>query len=1028
MKRKRLSGNHEPADAADAGRRSPNFQFDVFNLRFEILFCLFICILAPAQAQSIPDEFRIKRQEVFEFTEKPTVTREGNRFTVRFASKGFCDATVAIEEASGPSTGSGQARIVRHLVSGVLGSNAPAPFQKGSLRQSVVWDGKDDKGDYVADPAACTVRVSLGLRPRFERNLYWSPYKRVSEAAPLIAACEQGVVLCEGKGVDQVRLYDRQGTYLRTIYPFPADKLSQVKGLDWRDFPQGVRYPWKQSLYQQTLLTSGDNCNYYDLGGMSGRAAAAIAVHGPRLLLAGLKLNRLATDGSSGGMELAGGSTSFALPPFRTWVGDWTIRATPSSAAVSPDGKWLYLAGYAYRIPSHRDTLHGVARMAFDGAGDAEPFLGTLGVKDGLPLGAGDGPGQFRNATSVDCDGQGRVYVGDFMNDRVQVFSPEGKFLKQIKVLKPAVVRVDRKSGQVWVFSWLVPSRLWQAAEPGILIEPMLTRFKSLDEPGPLAQAPLPLGKQPFGSNGKIDPWLGYSSALWYTAEVDFRADPVTVWIGNDSWAGGQRLWTGEDFWDRMGVRLLREKDGQWQVVRDFAAETRKEVTRGRPPSNAIQRLQVNPATGLLYVGEADSGPTTKAHNELLEIDPRTGRIRIVQLPFNAMEFVFDQGGTLYLRNTDMMARYDPATFREIPWDYGEERERLGDDGSIHGRSTKAIAALAMPSKSTVCYHQGGINVNARGHVIASCGTRFSGISGFKPGADVGALAASGKWTGGRMDYDALAAQGGKGYQPTVYPGRISSPTTPCIHVWDKHGKLIYEDAVPGIAQVDGVAIDRDDNIYVMHTPSRVLHGTKYINQVSETLMKVRPRQARVISKTSGNPVPLTPELAPKRPPDLYAGGVGEGWVENAEWLYGGVGFAGFNAGHAPSCACWFSRFALDYFARSIAPEPQLFSVAVLDTNGNLILRIGRYGNVDDGVPLLRPQDGPRAASGSSRAPGDAPVPPATRALGGDEVALFHACYVGTHTDRRIFISDVGNARIVSVRLDYHASESVPLK
>ena len=55
-------------------------------------------------------------------------------------------------------------------------------------------------------------------------------------------------------------------------------------------------------------------------------------------------------------------------------------------------------------------------------------------------------------------------------------------------------------------------------------------------------------------------------------------------------------------------------------------------------------------------------------------------------------------------------------------------------------------------------------------------------------------------------------------------------------------------------------------------------------------------------------------------------------------------------------------------------------------------------------------------------------APPHPRPLGGDEVALMHACFVGTHTDRRLFIADYGNARIVSVKLGYHATEKVPLK
>ena len=51
---------------------------------------------------------------------------------------------------------------------------------------------------------------------------------------------------------------------------------------------------------------------------------------------------------------------------------------------------------------------------------------------------------------------------------------------------------------------------------------------------------------------------------------------------------------------------------------------------------------------------------------------------------------------------------------------------------------------------------------------------------------------------------------------------------------------------------------------------------------------------------------------------------------------------------------------------------------------------------------------------------------------GGDDklpqVALFDAAYVATYTDRRLFISDAGNARILSVKLDYHTTERVALK
>ena len=76
----------------------------------------------------------------------------------------------------------------------------------------------------------------------------------------------------------------------------------------------------------------------------------------------------------------------------------------------------------------------------------------------------------------------------------------------------------------------------------------------------------------------------------------------------------------------------------------------------------------------------------------------------------------------------------------------------------------------------------------------------------------------------------------------------------------------------------------------------------------------------------------------------------------------------------------------------------------MLVSNGNLITRIGRYGNVDSAGP-------------KSKEP-----------LGGDEVGLFHPCFVGALTDKKVFISDIGNERIVSVNLGYHTEKILPVQ
>src|SRR5262249_9016758 len=158
-------------------------------------------------------------------------------------------------------------------------------FQKNSLRQVVVWDSKDDQDRYLDDFNQLTIRVSLGLKPRFERTMFWEPKKRVGKAnRPLIAARPEGVYLFEGEGVDILKLFDHAGNYLRTIYPFPADKLHAVKGLNWQTFPQdGQKLPIKSGpTHHSTLLTSGDNMLS---NGKYGSAASALAVHGQQIAL-----------------------------------------------------------------------------------------------------------------------------------------------------------------------------------------------------------------------------------------------------------------------------------------------------------------------------------------------------------------------------------------------------------------------------------------------------------------------------------------------------------------------------------------------------------------------------------------------------------------------------------------------------------------------------------------------------------------------------------------------------------------------
>jgi hypothetical protein len=947
------------------------------------LLVLFALAVGGTRAADVPDEFKIKRQGPFEFAEKPTVTRDGDRITVRFSAKAFCDATVAIEDAEG--------RIIRHLASGVLGENAPKPFAKGSLAQEVVWGGKDDRGVYVDDKDACTVRVSLGLRPRFERTLYWSPHKRISNIAPMLAATPQGVYVCEGLGVDHLRLFDHDGNYVRTLYPFPRDQLDKVRGLQSHSFPQdGRELPLKLGFEQATLLTSGSSA-WGGGGHAGGFAAVAMDVlpgaggRAGRIALAFHKLNRLATDGSSGGLRIQGPSVSYEMPGFRRRkqvVG-------PTSIAFSPDGKHLYMTGYVWKTGprlGNANCLHVVKRMEYAKQAPPVVFAGVEKADGGF----GTENDRFCVPTSVACDPKGRVYVADYVNSRIQVFSVAGTHLRTIRTRHPATIKIHPKTGEIWAFSWPMfgaSSRVMR--DRGFnpqRIPHIVTRLGTFERPKKPEPEPLP-NVTASGGGG----WIATGGQM-VKATVDFYAKEPRLWLvgrkatvslAEANWMGGSGQWAHLGGWGRRGIRILEWKDGKWRQVRDFAQVAAKKVRRLRPPAFSRSRLYVNPADRQLTVCEEQTG-AGKSFYTVLRIDPETGRIKEVRLPFDAEDIIYDIDGRIYMKTDREVMRFDPQTWREVPWDYGEERAgvRFAASGSIP--STPAVSALPIPGRRPVWWHSSGMWISPKGHLAVVCN-----------------IAAKPKGRSAKDKY----FQGGvvKQYAPTVYPGRSGNRV---IHIFDRHGKTVYEDAFPGLTNADGIGIDNDDNLYVMVAAPRILDGKPYFNDKSETLVKVKPGEARCLSSGRAA-VQLLDKHKPKRSPDITKYGMGRTWVEGAEWLYGGVGYGG----QGGSCVCWHSRFQLDTFARSFAPETRRYRVAVLDHAGNLILRIGKYGNVDDGVPLVK--DG-------------GPAEP--RSIGGDEVGLFHPAYVGVHTDRRLFITDWGNGRIVSVKLGYQATETVALK
>jgi len=966
----------------------------------------FVLALAGAVAccaASDVDEFRVKREGPFEFATKPTITRNGDRVTIAFETKALCDVTVAIEEATEKGTGTAAAlrsqppfpRIVRHLVSGALGPNAPAPFKRNTMRQVIVWDGKDDFGTYLDDTDRLTVRVSLGLDPRFERTLLWVPKRRAAADRPLMGAAEEGVyVFNGGSGMDSIILYDHDGRYVRTIYPFARDKIAKVRGIQRIVYPQervagreDATTALKTNFLQSTMLTSGTSGGFHaayrgvTLGhptvsartahwAMYGKAANAMDVRASRIALAHVYLNRLGAAGATDGLPLHGPKTSITH-------GDRKQKQNvpPYSTALSPDGKWLYLTGYHFgyvrtasqdlRWLDHVNTLPVVMRLDLTADKPMTVFKGAADVKQ-----AGSDNDHFTVPAGVEVDERGRVYVADYINNRVQVYGADGRYLKTIKAYRPAHVAVHRKTGQIYVWSWRVYNQ--HVTED---VKRVVVHYGPFDDPREIERAQFAPQDQrlPKYRMCPVD----------FVAELDSWSDPVRFWLA-EPWGETNVLTRGK--LRRSGIEIREWRDGALKTVHTFNRDVQRARVPVAAPRHYRQRLYVNPKNGRCYVAEGTGSAVGKSFRTLFELDPETGRMRIVEIPFDAEDMAFGLDGRAYLRSVNVLVRYDPETWREVPWDYGVQRERVAFGWMSGTRRTHAVSGLLMPADGN--WHHGGMAATPQGHVVVACGLNISM----------------------QVRTTAKYVHRGKKYTPTVYPGRLmggrAGATT--LHVWDERGRLLHEDVAPGLGDLYGIGMDRDHNLYLMSAATRVLDGKRYVNAMTGTLAKFPAERGRVLVR-DGAKVPLPKSDYPDRPIDVVSAPQGPAWFKDAEWLYGGVGYGGKNPGNG--CACWNARFDLDEFARSFAPEVDRYRVAVLDKAGNLILRIGRYGNVDDGKPLVE-NGGPA-------------VP---RSVGGDEVALYHAPYLATHTDRRLFIADPGNGRILSVRLGYHATERVNLK
>ncbi|KKK61076.1 hypothetical protein LCGC14_3017960, partial [marine sediment metagenome] len=157
--------------------------------------------------------------------------------------------------------------------------------------------------------------------------------------------------------------------------------------------------------------------------------------------------------------------------------------------------------------------------------------------------------------TSVACDAKGRIYVSDYMNDRIQVFLPNRKLFKTIKVKRPAQVVVHQRTGEIYVFSWWLNN--WELSRREQEMQRRMLRLGPVENPGKGVSYTLP----------------GAGRMGQYVATLDSWAAEPTVWLFRQPyrWRGYRTSW-----WRAPGIQLLTIKDGKLVVKRSNHYETQR--------------------------------------------------------------------------------------------------------------------------------------------------------------------------------------------------------------------------------------------------------------------------------------------------------------------------------------------------------------------------------------------------------------------------------------------------------------------
>jgi len=321
------------------------------------------------------------------------------------------------------------------------------------------------------------------------------------------------------QGTNKLKVISRDGKYVRTLMPFPAD-LPAEKAKVLGAFADADGSPVPRIYNLQQLST------YYEASGQRGRSmpdTSSPAVDGrgrAYWVVAGGRLEAVEADGS---------------PPYGTFLSEPLfaevkhLRGQPA-LCIGSDGQAFYVAGIGCS-----DDEWGKNARALPCVWRVDPATRKAEIILGDPKEAGKEKDRFTAPRGL-AAAKGLLYVADPGADRVAVFKEADRsFAGEIKVKNPQSIGVDPASGAVYVCAYtgrgtadLVKFSPSTGSGPG-------GGFENARE---VCRLTLP---KTFESGPQ-------------RIAVDASAQPVRVWLPTMGWQSGE-IYCFEDLGDKFAPK-----------------------------------------------------------------------------------------------------------------------------------------------------------------------------------------------------------------------------------------------------------------------------------------------------------------------------------------------------------------------------------------------------------------------------------------------------------------------------------------